>query len=337
MELWNLERERIAREIDRRKSKRVLLQVPDGLRPLAFELSRELQKQTSSQVIISADPCYGSCDLATSEASILDTDLIVHLGHSETPSALDERLLFIEVRSAVDITAVIKKAITELESEKAVGLASVVQHIGELEDAKKILEDSGKTVLIGRKATELKYDGQILGCQFDSVKSVAPKVDAFIVLAGGDFHGLGVRIATGRRTLVCDPFQNQVRDMEETARRYLRKRYAAIESFKQAKKIGILVGLKTGQFNPAKAEEMKRILEGTGCECALVVMREIDPKILENFSNIEGFVNTGCPRIALDDQERFRRPVLNPEEVMVATGLKRWEEYVQEDRSSERA
>jgi 2-(3-amino-3-carboxypropyl)histidine synthase len=78
-------------------------------------------------------------------------------------------------------------------------------------------------------------------------------------------------------------------------------------------------------------------LESKGRECALLALREIDPVVLENFSDIEGFVNTGCPRIALDDQERFRRPVLNPEEVMIALGTKRWEEYAKEDSPSKGA
>ena len=334
-ELWDLERETVVREIARRNSRRVLLQVPDGLRPLAFQLSRDLEKQTSAQVIISADPCYGSCDLATSEASVLGADLIVHLGHSGASAATNDKCLFIEARSSLNVATVVNKVVAELKDERVIGLAAVVQHIDGLQETKKTLERAGKTVLIGRKVGALKYDGQILGCQFGTVESISPNVDAFVVIAGGDFHGLGVRIATGKRTLVCDPFQNQVRDMEEPAKRFLRRRYGAIESFKAIRRTGILIGLKTGQFNPTKAEEMKRILEKRGHECVLLAMREIDPSVLENFSDIEGFVNTGCPRISLDDQERFRRPVLNPEEVMIATGLKRWEDYVQENHPSE--
>jgi 2-(3-amino-3-carboxypropyl)histidine synthase len=331
-ELLDLEQERIVHEITRRKAKRVLLQVPEGLRPSAFNLSRRIEKKTSSTVIISADPCYGSCDLATSEASLLDVDLIVHLGHSRTHTN-GEKYLFIEARSSLDVETVVKKAATELTNERVVGLASVVQHIGELEKARQILERTGKTVLIGERGGELGYDGQVLGCQFQSVKSISSKVDAFVVLAGGYFHGLGVRIATGKRTIVCDPFQNEVRDMEELAKRYLRKRYAAIDSFKEARRIGIIIGLKTGQFHPTTAQEMKDIVESKGRECVLLALREIDPIGLRNFSDIEGFVNTGCPRIALDDQERFTKPILNPDEVLIALGMKAWEEYSRDNNA----
>jgi len=332
--LFDLEQETIIDEITRRNSKRVLLQVPEGLKPSAFQLSRLIEKQTSTEVIISADPCYGSCDLALSEASTLDADLIVHLGHSGTPGIKNEKCLFIEARALLDVVGIVRKALAELKQERVIGLASVVQHIDKLETAKHILEEAGKIVLIGKGDGELKYNGQILGCQFGTVKSISSKVDAFLVLSGGDFHGLGVRVATGKRTIVCDPFQDQVRDMEELAKRFFRKRYAAIDSFRKATKIGILIGLKTGQFKPTAATTIRDLLESKGRECALLALREIDPTVLENFSDIEGFVNTGCPRVALDDQDRFRRPVLNPEEAIIAVGVKRWEDYAQEDSPS---
>jgi len=334
--LLDLEPERIISEITKRNSKRVLLQVPDGLRPAAFQLSRLLENQTSAEVIISADPCYGSCDLALSEAPTLKVDLIVHLGHSETSGIKNEKCVFIEARASLDVDGVVWKALAELKEERVIGLASVIQHIDKLNTAKRILEEAGKTVQIGKAEGELRYDGQILGCQFGTVVSISPKVDAFLVLSGGDFHGLGVRIATGKKTIVADPFQHQVRDMEKLAKIFFKKRYAAIDSFRKARKIGVIIGLKTGQFKPTIATEMRALLESRGHECMFLALREIDPTVLENFSEIEGFVNTACPRVAWDDQDRFRKPVLNPDEAMIAAGVKRWEDYAQEDSASKR-
>lgn len=335
--MFRLEEEKIIREVAKRSPKRVLLQVPEGLRPKAFQLSRLLEKKTSSQVIISADPCYGSCDLALTDATILDADLIVHLGHSDTPNTRNERLLFIEARSSLDVAAVVRKALRQFTEERVIGLASVIQHIDRLGEAKRILEEAGKTVLVGKAEGELRYDGQVLGCEFGAVTSISPKAEAFLVLSGGDFHGLGVRVATGKKTIVADPFQDQARDMEELAKRFYRKRYAAIDSFREARKVGILIGLKTGQFKPRSAAKMRDLLENGRRECVLLALREIDPTVLSNFQDIEGFVNTGCPRVAWDDQDKFRTPVLNPEEAMIAAGVKRWEDYAQKDSPSKRA
>jgi 2-(3-amino-3-carboxypropyl)histidine synthase len=334
--LFNLEEETIIGEVSKRKCRRVLLQVPEGLRPNAFQLARLVESRTSAEAIISADPCYGSCDLALSEASALNADLIVHVGHSKPLDVSHEKCLFIEARASVDVKEAVRKALMHLDKEQVIGICSVIQHIGELERAKCIVEEAGKTALIGKADQGLTYDGQILGCRLGAVKSISSKVDAFLVLAGGDFHGLGVRIATGKRTIVSDPFQGQARDMEHLARRFLRKRYAAIDCFRKARKVGILLGLKTGQLKPATAAEVRTTLEKRGYQCVLLALREIDPTVLENFPDIEGFVSTACPRVAWDDQDRFRKPVVNPEEAFIAVGLRRWEDYTHENSASKR-
>ena len=43
--------------------KLVALQVPEGLKMQALEMMDEIETETSAQVVLSADPCYGACDL----------------------------------------------------------------------------------------------------------------------------------------------------------------------------------------------------------------------------------------------------------------------------------
>jgi len=82
MKGFNFEEERIKREIRELGAKRVLLQLPEGLKPEGPRLAKIIQK-TGALPIISADPCYGACDLAINEAESLGVDLIVHFGHSK--------------------------------------------------------------------------------------------------------------------------------------------------------------------------------------------------------------------------------------------------------------
>jgi 2-(3-amino-3-carboxypropyl)histidine synthase len=51
------------------------------------------------------------------------------------------------------------------------------------------------------------------------------------------------------------------------------------------------------------------------------------PETLESFTDLDAYVEISCPRISTDDQERYRKPMLNPEEVMIALGKKSWDEY----------
>jgi len=190
--MYQLDEARIIDEIKRRGSKRVLLQMPEGLKPLGFKLARFLESE-GVEVFVSGDPCYGACDLALDPKLHVEADLLIHLGHSEIPGEFpEENVLFVEARSDAPISDLIEEASRILVAEHTIGLAANVQHIHQLDAAKRILEKNGKEVLIGRASGWLKYPGQVLGCDYGSVRAIADKVDAIVVLSGGDFHALGI-------------------------------------------------------------------------------------------------------------------------------------------------
>lgn len=326
--LYKLEESRIVEEIRKRGSKRVLLQMPEGLKPNGFKLAKLLEEETDAEVLLSGDPCYGACDLALLPKKAVEADLLVHVGHARIPSEFpEENILYVEARADVSIDEPITQAIHMLEKERVIGLASNIQHIHQIDRAKEILEEHGKEVLIGRPSGWLKYPGQVLGCDYGSVRAIAEKVDAIIVLSGGDFHALGIPLATGKRTIVVDPFQKEARDMTEVCQTLLRKRWINITRFKEAKRIGITVGLKSSQMNVSVARRIKELLEQQGYSAILLCVTELIPETLECFTDVEAFVEISCPRISTDDQERYHKPILNPEEVMIALGKKRWEDY----------
>ena len=326
--MFELEEEKIIGEIRRRASKRVLLQMPEGLKPVGYRLARLLEDETGVEVFVSGDPCYGACDLALVPKAHVGADLLVHIGHAEIPGEFpEEDVLYVEARSDDPIDEIMARAAKMLETERSIGLASNIQHIHQLGRAKEILEDNGKEVLIGRASGWLRYPGQVLGCDYGSVQTIAEKVDAIIVLSGGDFHAIGIPLATGKRTIVVDPFQQTATDMTEACRKLLRKRWISIERFKETRRIGIIVGLKSSQMNIALARRIKQLLEENGKTAILICAAEVIPETLESFTDLEGYVEVSCPRISTDDQERYRKPVLNPEEVMIALGKKSWEDY----------
>jgi 2-(3-amino-3-carboxypropyl)histidine synthase len=78
---FNLEKSRLKREVRRHGARKVLLQLPEGLKPESPQLAAAVE-EAGAQAVISGDPCYGACDLALNEAETLGADLIVHYGHS---------------------------------------------------------------------------------------------------------------------------------------------------------------------------------------------------------------------------------------------------------------
>jgi 2-(3-amino-3-carboxypropyl)histidine synthase len=318
----------IVEEIRKRGTRRVILQMPEGLKPVGFGLAKRIEANTGIEVFVSGDPCYGACDLALNPMKQIEADLLIHLGHAEIPGEFpDESVLYVEARSDASIEAPMIQAVEMLEKEHVIGLASNVQHIHQLPRAKEILEEHGKEVLIGRASGWLKYPGQVLGCDYGSVRAIGDKVDAIIVLSGGDFHALGIPLATGKRTIVVDPFQQTTKDMTNTCKILLRKRWANIEKFKTATKIGIIVGLKSSQMNITLARRLKQLLETNHQQAILISASEVIPETLESFTDLDAYVEISCPRISTDDQDRYRKPILNPEEVMISIGKKSWEDY----------
>jgi 2-(3-amino-3-carboxypropyl)histidine synthase len=43
---------------------------------------------------------------------------------------------------------------------------------------------------------------------------------------------------------------------------------------------------------------------------------------------VDAFVSTACPRIAIDDALRYKKPILTPVELEVSLGIRRWDDYV---------
>ena len=80
---YDLELERVAEEIKKQKAKRVLIQLPDGLKPFATSITEELKQITNNkcEILIWAGSCYGACDIPL-EGEKLGIDMIVQFGHS---------------------------------------------------------------------------------------------------------------------------------------------------------------------------------------------------------------------------------------------------------------
>jgi len=75
---YDLELERVIREIKRIKAKVVCIQLPDGLKPFANKIVDEIENKTSAKATIWLGSCFGSCDIPN-----LKVDLLIQWGHSK--------------------------------------------------------------------------------------------------------------------------------------------------------------------------------------------------------------------------------------------------------------
>jgi 2-(3-amino-3-carboxypropyl)histidine synthase len=321
---FDLEEKRLKKEISKRKTKIVLLQLPEGLKTEGPRLAAIIE-EAGALTIVSADPCYGACDLALPDAESLGATLIVHYGHS--PQSERERVptVYMEARAKTSVKETIEKAISLLESWSSIGLATTVQHVHKLDKAKTLLVKAGKTVAIG-DAGLVKYPGQVIGCNFSNAQSVSEEVEAFLFIGGGRFHAIGVALTTAKPTIIADPYEKRAYPIHNEVHRILKQRWASISEAKGTENFGVLIGLKSGQKRIKDAERIKEKLQKSGRKATLLVLREITPKALMQFPNIDAFVNTACPRLSLDDNSTFPKPILSLNEVHVMLGEMDWEE-----------
>jgi 2-(3-amino-3-carboxypropyl)histidine synthase len=322
MKGFDFQEEQIKQHITILRAKRVLLQLPEGLKPEAPRLAK-IVEESGAVAIISADPCYGGCDIAVSEAEGLGADLIVHFGHSPFLAQGKIPAIYVEARATVTVETAVMQSLPLLSNYGKIGLATSVQHLQTLTQARDLLIKAGKSVVIG-DGGQLAHAGQVIGCNYSNVTSIADKVEAFVFIGGGMFHALGVALSTSKPTVIADPYDDRAYSIDDQAQKMLKQRWALIQEAKEAQTFGVLVGLKHGQKRFEQALKIKEKAQ-KHCKWAfLLAGREFIPETLLEFPSIDAYVNTACPRISLEAPQKFSKPVITFNEFMVAIGEGSW-------------
>jgi len=325
--LYHLELERVIEEIKGRGAKRVLLQLPDGLRPLAFQVAKTLQMGTGAQVYLSGDSCYGACDLALNQAQELSADLIVHYGHSSMAVEAGFPVIYVHAEVDLDAEALVEEATPQLSRWRSIGLVTTVQHVHMVGEIAEKLREKGFDVHVGGGSGKTPHPGQVLGCSYGNAKEVAGDVEAFLYVGGGEFHPKGLVMSTGKPVVVANPFNATVRLMtEDDLMGLAKRRVAQIAAAKTAERVGVLVSSKPGQRATAVAETLRAKFEEKGCEAVIIYLDEVRAEHLNNFVEAHAFIDTACPRLAVDGVGGVDRPILTVREAEVVLGERRWED-----------
>lgn len=305
--------EQIIRTIKNKNCKRVGIQLPEGLKRQAIFIAKQIQKN-NVEVIISGNPCFGACDVDTILAE--KVDVLFHIGHAEMGKY--ENVVFIEARSEIDVIPAVEKALPLLKT-KNIGIVTNVQHIHKLKQICAFLKEKGKQCIIGKSDRRVRYPGQVLGCNFGSARLNCEEI---LYIGNGVFHPLGVAIATRKPTIAVDPYLNKV--IEVSPEKLLRRRWGHIAKSMDAKVFGIIVSTKTGQCRMKLAIRLKEIAERHEKTAFIILMDVVTPEQLLAFK-ADAYVNTACPRIALDEIERFHAPLLTPQEFEIVLRERAWE------------
>src|SRR3989344_6075549 len=121
--MYTFEEKKLIKEIKEKNPKRILLQLPEGLKKEGLRISDYITKKTDSEVIISGEPLWGACDVAVSEAKTLGCDMIIIYGHAPF-TLVDFPVLYLEARYEKNIDNLIKKSCKEFDKFKKIAVAT---------------------------------------------------------------------------------------------------------------------------------------------------------------------------------------------------------------------
>jgi 2-(3-amino-3-carboxypropyl)histidine synthase len=227
------------------------------MRPYAYQIAKSIQDRTGVMVVLSGDSCYGACDIALRQAIEVKVDLLVHYGHTSMVHNTKVPIKYIHAEIDTDIETLIEATIPYLMGWKNIGIVTTIQHIHLLKDFSKELGVHGLKPHIGKGEGKTPFDGQILGCFYQTAMEVRDDVDGFLYIGGGRFHPNGLMISTGKPIVIANPYNNSVMKLpEEEIMILAKKRIAMISLAKRASLIGIIVSSKPGQTKLSIAENL---------------------------------------------------------------------------------
>jgi len=201
-----------------------------------------------------------------------------------------------------------KKVVKKLP--KKIMFFMTAQLIDQKEELRVQLENAGKKVFF-TKPRHTVYEGQLLGC---NTEKITGDFDAFFYVGDGLFHPQALMMKNDKPIHVYNQVQNKYLLISKNDSLLFKKRVAIANAmFHNSKNIGVLVTTKPGQNKLAFFMKLRKKYPEK--EFYYLVNNNIEFDKLEDFPFIECFVNTACERIAYDDYKKFKKPIINFEDI----------------------
>ena len=202
------------------------------------------------------------------------------------------RVLFIETRRKFKD---IDLSILDKLPGKTISLAATIQYIGLIPKVKEYLESKGKKIILKKGAY---YEGHILGCNSSALDKSA---DTRLIITDGKFHAMNNAIALQKEIYIFTTKTLEKIEQKEIEA-HNKKTQTKKKKFLIAKNIGLLVSTKHGQRQKSIQKIVNKI-EKQNKQVYLFEANNIDINELENFPQIQIWINTACSGLAQDHKD----------------------------------
>jgi len=164
---------------------------------------------------VSADPCFGACDVVNYELKNLDVDCVIHIGHTAIADVENFWIptIFLNAQSTLDVSKVVEKALPSLVGKK-IGLVTTAQHLHTLETVQTILQHHGLKHSSQREMNESVPKDKSLAVISPVGRTSATRSIVSYSSASGTFHPVGLSMSTKKTVIAADPYTNTVKKQE---------------------------------------------------------------------------------------------------------------------------
>ena len=216
----------------------------------------------------------------------------------------------------------LNKEIIKLVQNKKVGLFASVQFVNKLDVVKEQLNEA-KIEFFQSKPRRTHVKGQILGCDTEQESlNLEQEIDVYLYIGDGKFHPLALIYAQKDQEEIkplyqFDPITNLIKELKvDEIKKNLMQYRASLMKFVSAENIGVINTIKPGQ------QQLKAsyILEKKWPEKKFYYFVDniVSFDQLENFNFIDTWINTTCPRVGFDDQDKFLKGIINLNDALIA-------------------
>eukprot|EP01132_Coremiostelium_polycephalum_P002902 gene2902-3613_t len=314
-------------------SKRVALQFPEGLLMYSCLISDILEKFANVETIIMGDVTYGACCVDDYTARSLGADFMVHYGHScLVPIDVSEiKMLYVFVDIQFDLKHFIDTLKFNFQNPDDIRmiLVSTIQFSASLQSARESLSEYFKNIYIPQERP-LSH-GEILGCTSPKIEiqensDQQQQREIIVYLGDGRFHLESIMISNPHlEAYRYDPYSKVFSIEKYNFQEMYTLRKGAIDTASRAQSFGIILGTLGRQGSPKILDHLEELLKNKNKDYTVVLLSEIFPSKLDQFSDIEAWIQIACPRLSIDWGYAFTTPLLNPYEAEVCLGGIEWQ------------
>ncbi|ADI31304.1 diphthamide biosynthesis enzyme Dph2 [Staphylothermus hellenicus] len=328
-ESYEVDYQALINTIQEKNASTVFIQAPDGLKKLYKCIGEHIiDKLPSIKIYYSASPSFGACDIPLEEIEAVKPDLVIHIGHNKYPflsREINYDIIYLPAyykwKPTNDIINMLINELKKYNAEK-IGLVTSIQHVHSLKEIAEKLGEHGYIAYIGKPTYNVMMPGQILGCEYSAALKIYSKVDAYLVVAGGIFHALGLSLIVDKPVLILDPYRLQVTYPSSDIKRLKAKRYYILSKLRNEviRNVGVIIGSRPGQYRPTLIKYIENLLGEHGIKYYLFTSTYLSREQLisiDNAYNLDLYVITSCPRLPIDDFNDFYKPVITPGELVM--------------------